>query len=371
MSKKLTLYLLLGTVAFIAVMFYKVISPFVFPLLFGAVLTVLFQPLNDRLIKRFKGKRRLAAGATTFIIMLLFILPLGGALVMGGLELMDASQMVLEAVENPDDSELQKKFEAAQNSFIGEGIQKVNDRLTPEQREKVRASGLQFLENAAKQFSGKTISLVGSAIGFIIGFFIMMLSLFYFLADGDKMIEQVRQFSPLDKREEDDLIDQFEKLCRGVIMGTVLSALAQAVLAGIGFGIAGVPNVFLLMMITMVCAFIPFLGAGLVCTSVSIYLAIEGRYVAAGVLMAYSLSCVSTIDNVIKAYIIGESVRLNPLVVLITVIGAIQLIGLWGIFVGPMVAAFFFAFLHILHARLQEDNEEAHTKTLSHEGNNE
>jgi predicted PurR-regulated permease PerM len=42
-------------------------------------------------------------------------------------------------------------------------------------------------------------------------------------------------------------------------------------------------------------------------------------------LFVYSLSCVSTIDNVIKAYIIGETVRLNPLVVLITVIGAIQL----------------------------------------------
>ena len=148
-------------------------------------------------------------------------------------------------------------------------------------------------------------------------------------------------------------------------MGTVLSALAQAILAGIGFGIAGVPNIWLLMMVTMVFAFVPFLGAGLVCTCVAIYLAMEGRYVAAGVLFVYSLSCVSTIDNVIKAYIIGETVRLNPLVILITVIGAIQLIGLCGIFVGPMIAAFFFAFLHILHERLKEDSEAPEAKATN------
>ena len=352
MSKKAALYILLGTVALITALFYKVISPFVFPLLFAAVLTVLFEPVKDWIVEKVGGKKRLGAGITTGLVILLIILPMGGILIMAGVQLVDASQTVLEMIqptETPEGTEEKANWE---DSAIVEKFTGYYNKLTPEQQKKLTDSGMQTLQVVAKQMSGKTVAFVGDVIGMAIGFVIMMLALYYFQADGGSILAQVRQFSPLERKEEDELIDQFEKLCRGIIMGSVLSALAQAVAAGIGFAVAGVPNVLLLTVLTMVCSFIPFLGAGIVCISVCVYLAVNGQYVAAGVLLAYSLGFVSMIDNVIKAYVIGETVRLNPLVVFMTVIGAIQLIGLWGIFVGPMIAAFFFSFLHILHSRL-------------------
>lgn len=64
---------------------------------------------------------------------------------------------------------------------------------------------------------------------------------------------------------------------------------------------------------------------------------------------------VSTSDNVIKAKVIGDHSELNPLVVLMTVIGAMQFLELWGIFVGPMIAAFFNALLKILRERQRNE----------------
>ena len=81
-------------------------------------------------------------------------------------------------------------------------------------------------------------------------------------------MEETKRLSPLEDEDVQALFEQFEKVCRGVILGTVVSALAQAVLAGIGFAVAGVPNVLLLMAVTMFFSFIPFLGAGSVCFSV-------------------------------------------------------------------------------------------------------
>ena len=358
MSKKATMYILLGAVALITVLFYQVVSPFVFPLLFAAVLTVLFEPVNSWITLKVKGKKRLAAGLTTGLVSLLIILPLAGALLVAGIQMVDASQYAIEAFQPMEAGpEGEKEDPAWKDSPIVIKATELYGQLPQDKRERLQAAAMTTLQNVAKQMSGQALGLIGNLVGFGIGFVIMMLALFYFQADGDKVLSQVRRFSPLDIKEEEELIDQFEKLCRGIIMGSVLSALAQAVAAGIGFAVAGVPNALLLTVLTMVCSFIPFLGAGIVCISVCVYLAVNGQYVAAGVLLAYSLGFVSMIDNVIKAYVIGETVRLNPLVIFMTVIGAIQLIGLWGIFVGPMIAAFFFSFLHILHERLVKKDD--------------
>src|SRR5690606_16856884 len=111
-------------------------------------------------------------------------------------------------------------------------------------------------------------------------------------------------------------------------------------------------NVLLLMVVTMVFSFIPFMGAGSVVAIVSLWIALDGRYVAAGLLVAYGLVVVSTCDNVIRAYVIGSEAQMNPLVAFITVIGAIQLIGRWGVLVGPLVAALFYTLLKLLQGRL-------------------
>ena len=72
----------------------------------------------------------------------------------------------------------------------------------------------------------------------------------------------------------------------------------------------------------------------------------------------YGTTIIATSDNLVRAHLIGNQARLHPLVSLVTVLGALKLTGLWGIFVGPMVAAFFFALLNIAHERFAQQNAE-------------
>lgn len=359
MPRKLSLYILLGAVALIGLLFFQVIQPFIFSLLFAAVLAVLFRPLYMRAVKLCFGWRRVAAGLTTALIVLLIILPLAGLLTMAGIQMFAFAGQVVAFVESPDDSELAEKLERLEQSRVVEAVRDAYAQLSDEQQDQFKTSASKAADGVVKMLYEKTIGLAGNVINFVVGFLIMTLAIYYFLADGEKVLGEFQRLSPLDEQEEAALFEQFGKVCRGIVMGSVVSALVQAILAGIGFAVAGIPNVWLLTVVTMFCALVPFVGAGSVCTAVSIFLVIEQRYVAAAIFFVYTLAIVTTSDNLIKAYVIGEHARLNPLIVLITVIGAMQLIGLWGIFVGPMVAAFFYALLEILRER-QTDEQEQH-----------
>ena len=209
-----------------------------------------------------------------------------------------------------------------------------------------------------KTIYDRTSALASDVISFLISAVVMVLALYYFLADGDSLIAEARRLSPLESEDERTLFEQFEQVCRGVVLGTVVSALIQGILAGIGFAIIGVGRVWLLTVLTMLFSFIPFLGAAAVWICVTIGLMFEQRFGAALFLAAYGTVVVSTSDNFVRAYMIHGRAQMHPLIALVTVLGALQLVGLWGIFVGPISAAFFYALLNIFHQRLLEAEKE-------------
>ena len=104
---------------------------------------------------------------------------------------------------------------------------------------------------------------------------------------------------------------------------------------------------WLLAAVTWITSLIPFIGAAAVWIPVCLGLAAYERYTAAIFLAIYGTIVISGTDNLIRAYVIGGESKLHPLVVLISVLGAIEFMGLWGIFAGPMIAALFYSLLAI------------------------
>ena len=191
----------------------------------------------------------------------------------------------------------------------------------------------------------------------LIGLVVMALALYYLFADGHKLAEEAQRLSPLEDEEGLTLYSQFENICRGVVLSSVVAAVVQGILAGIGFAIVGVQRIWLLAIVTMFSSLIPFLGAAAVWICVVVVLLFEQRFWTAMFLGIYGTFVVSASDNLIKAYVIGDRARMHPFIVLVTVLGALQLVGLWGIFVGPMTAAFFYALLNILRSRLLDNGD--------------
>lgn len=198
----------------------------------------------------------------------------------------------------------------------------------------------------------------------------MMVAVYFFLLDGSKMIDAFKFLSPLDDRHEQELIDEFDNVSRAVVVATLAAALAQGFLAGIGYYFAGVDAVFLLTMLTAVFALVPFVGAGSVWLPTSLYLyLVEDRLVPAACLAIWGASVVSTIDNLIKPYILHGQSNIHPLFALLSVLGGVTALGPIGILVGPMVVVFLQTLLKILQRELLEldaDGENAGELGESH-----
>jgi predicted PurR-regulated permease PerM len=164
---------------------------------------------------------------------------------------------------------------------------------------------------------------------------------------------------PLEEGYVRELIEEFDSLSRAVVLATLISALVQGILAGFGFWVAGVGAVFLLMLLTILCALIPFIGAATVWICVCLWLVFyEDRWLAASLLAVYGTAIVSMSDNVVKPLILHGRSNLHPLLALLSILGGVQALGPIGILIGPMIVAFLQTLLKILHRELTALNQE-------------
>lgn len=356
MSRKLSLLILAGTALAIGVLFFRVVRPFIFPLLFAAILAVLFRPVYLWAIRVCYGRRRIAAAVVTVGVICLIMLPLGGVLTLAGIQLVEAGRSFVEAIDLPENAEDTKRLVDPENyPQLAQAWEAVRSRLSDENIRQLRQFSSNALLGVTQTLYERTTALAGDVIAFTVGMVIMVLALYYFLADGDQLMSEARRLSPLEQEDEEVLFGQFADVCRGVILGTVVAGVVQGILAGIGFAILGVDRVWLLVVFTIFFSFIPFLGAASVWIFVTIGLLLDQQWGAAIFLTIYGTIIVSGTDNLIRAYIIHDRAQMHPLVALVTVLGALQLVGLWGIFVGPITAAFFYAMLNTLRRRLLDD----------------
>jgi len=207
-----------------------------------------------------------------------------------------------------------------------------------------------WLQRAAVSVSGDVAGAIGR---FVVGLIIMIISIFFFFADGPKMVRTLMKLFPLDDRYEEELLLEFDKVSRAVVLSHLLSALAQAILAGVGFYFVGVDAVFLLVVLTFTLAMIPFVGAASVWAPVALYgYFVDERALAASLLALWGAVGVSMVDNFIKPYILHGRSKLHPLLALLSVLGGVQALGPIGILIGPMVVVFLSTLLKILHREL-------------------
>jgi len=217
----------------------------------------------------------------------------------------------------------------------------------------IRASTKQvvdFLQPRLVSFTGATGSFF---VRTIFGGVILLVATFFFFLDGPSMIKNMMHLSPLDDRYEEELLLEFDRISRAVVLATLLSALAQGLTAGVGYYFAGMESLPLLIMLTCMFALVPFVGPAVVWIPVCCYLAFfDNRPTAAIALACWGVLVVGTIDNFVKAFVLHGQSQLHPLLALLSVLGGVQALGPVGIVVGPMVVALLQTLLSILQREL-------------------
>jgi predicted PurR-regulated permease PerM len=214
-----------------------------------------------------------------------------------------------------------------------------------------------FFAGAQQYLQPRVLPLTQMAGRFLfqlfIDFGILIITLYFFFADGPSMIRTLMRLSPLDDEYEERLLRQFDSTSRAVVLATVLSALAQGVLATAAFWVLGMPSLVLLFLATTFMAFIPFLGPAAVWAPVAIYLGMfEGRWPEAIGLTIFGVTVVAMVDNVVRMFVLQGNSQLHPLLALLSVLGGLQVFGPIGILVGPMVVVFLQTLLEILNHEL-------------------
>jgi predicted PurR-regulated permease PerM len=198
---------------------------------------------------------------------------------------------------------------------------------------------------------GTTQFLLNFFMQFTIGLIVMLVGVYYFLADGPDMVDSIMRLTPLDRKYAEELGDDFVNLTGAIVLSMLLAAVVQGLLAGFGYWLFGVPALFLLTLLTTLFAMVPLVGATIVWGGCAVWLYLDGRLGAAIGLAVYGTVVIGLADNIVKPVILHGRSNLHPFAALLSVLGGATALGPIGVFVGPMVVAL----LHTLLVMLQRE----------------
>jgi predicted PurR-regulated permease PerM len=303
----------------------------------AVLLAVLFRPLHQWIRHKLNGRVRVAAALTTLAVLLIVFTPV----LLITLRTISEARSIVENNRNLRlDPDILKHFVESVNERTGLTLN-AND---------IQDTVFAWGQRTLGAIAARTPGFLGEML---LGLAIMSISLYYFLADGDQMIIGVGRLLPLDMAHQQRLLEEFGSISRAVAAATLLSALAQGLLAGVGYYFADLPSVFLLTMLTILAGMIPFVGAAAVWLPAVLWLGFfDDRWIAAILLAVWGGAVVSMVDNLVKPLVLHGQSNLHPLLALLSVLGGVQALGPIGIFVGPMAVVFLQAGLKMLNTEI-------------------
>lgn len=170
---------------------------------------------------------------------------------------------------------------------------------------------------------------------------------FIFLKDGHKIYEFIYQIAPIEEKNKKQIARRINETLGAVIRGQLVTALVQAIVAGIVFWALGIPAPLFFGILTFIMAMVPVVGASTVWFPLVIYLITIDAKVKAAVLFLFGALVISLIDNILKPALIGEKTKLPYVLLFFGILGGIKLYGLMGIFVAPVMLSLFFVLVKI------------------------
>jgi predicted PurR-regulated permease PerM len=326
-----TVFIIILLVA-ISAAFVAMIRQFLLTLLFAAIFSGLAYPFFKRILAVYRGRKTLASLTTLLILFLVIIVPLLaflGVLVSQTIQITEtAAPWIQRQIDSQGDiAAFLEKIPAA-------------ERLAPYREELLTKLGQvvgvvgNFLVNSVSTATMRTVA-------FFFNFFLMLYAMFFFLKDGDRILEKILHYIPLSREDEASLVDKFLSVSRATIKGTLIIGIAQGSLAGLAFAVLGVQGAVFWGTLMTILSIIPGLGTALVWVPAAVYLAATGHLVKAWILALFCAGIVGGADNFLRPRLVGQDIQMHDLLVLLATIGGLLLFGLLGFIIGPILAALF------------------------------
>lgn len=309
--KKTFLLLLLGTVLAVCSL---MVLPYLGYILTGVVLAFVLKPVQERIAKHL----RYSSSLTVLLTIVLALMPL---ILLLSVVANDAAAVVESIQEqNIDLGLIEQQLSALTGSEFS-------------LEERLKSS----IETIGSTVLSSTSQIVDFASGFAIGVSILLFTQYYALKEGRTVVKWSKKLDVLPNKIQEQLYRKTARTTRTVIEGHVITALVSGIVAGLGLFLAGISNLAFWTFMMIILGLIPLIGTALIWGPAGIYLLINGQIYAGGLLLAYGLVIVGSVDNFLRPFLVDEEADIHPLFIIFGVIGGIGVFGPIGIFVGPVM----------------------------------
>ncbi len=309
------LFLALGLLLWMA-------GPFLLAVFAGQLLALVSEPMYRWLLKR-RLHAALAALAVTLAVLVLLIIPF---FVVGLL----AARQGAATARQVQSHEL----------LTPQGLERALwplERLLPDPSALTRHFS-QALRAGAAFVAEATVRLVKALPWILIDASLAIVSCFFLLLTGDRLIDGAAALLPLDGEVRASVVDAFKATATLTLWASLATATAHALLVGLSFLALGVPAALFAGASTFVLAWIPIVGSTPVWIAGGVYLAVSGAFARLAGMLALALTGFA-VDHLMRPLILRGRAKIPALAGLVAILGGLRVFGLFGLFLGPVLAA--------------------------------
>jgi predicted PurR-regulated permease PerM len=323
---------------------FRIIWPFMTAILLGAILVTLTFGIFRRVRTRLKGSSNKAAVVMLLGTTLLLVIP---ALILVIL-LVQQADVVVEKLQSGEAQAMVKRID------IGPAVALIR-RVAPSFDPKTLSPD-RLLLPAMQQIPGWVArnggAVLGGLAGMLLGFALVLLTMFFFYTEGEEIVTQLSVLSPLPKRYDREFGERFKDVIDATFRGQLFTGLAQGLMTGIGLAIAQVPGAGFWGAVAALLSLIPMVGAAAVWVPASIYLVISASmgsrpWWQAIFMIVWGVLPVSLVDNVVRPWAMKGKAQLPAIPLLFAVLGGMQAFGFVGLVIGPLVFSLLMSIIDI------------------------
>lgn len=336
--------LLLALLAGVLYLCSKVLLPFLSIILWAGVFAVLFKPTHQRVLARTPSSPATAAFYTTALVFFAIILPIlaVGLAVSSELHtaLLNAPANLLQVVQHPD---------PRYAHFVNRSLELLDSRFGIGQaqvRDQVQAMATQVSTVLVQG----TMNVLGGLIQFVVALCMILFTLFYCFRDGERMVAVLADWIPLEPVRSRSLLARIAELIHASVYGVVVLALIQGALGTLAFWALGLPSPLLWGLVMSVFAAIPMLGTFVIWVPAVFYLIFQAQYGAALGLFLWGTLVIGMSDNLLRPILVGQRTQMHELLIFFSVLGGLNVFGILGILMGPVLMAMATALLTAFRA---------------------
>ena len=327
---------LLAAAAIALYLCWLMLQPFVEVLAWAAVLVIVFYPIHKRIAARL-GSPSLGALLSCLLVIVTILVPVS---------------LVTLAVINEASGAIEK-LQGSLQTFLdpnspvtGRALRWLGQYVNIDQ---LRSQ--QFIAERLQSMSGtianRTLGVVGGLVGTIIEIFFVIFTMYYLFRDGDRIRDVLRDALPLERAEAHEIFMRTRDVIGASVYGVVVIAMIQGALGGLAFWVLGLPSALIWGVVMLLLSMIPMAGSFVVWVPAAIFLAATNHWGKAIALTLWGALVIGSIDNFLRPKLVGEKTRLHELLIFFSVLGGLQVFGVLGIVLGPVIVAITLALIDV------------------------